>query len=58
MNEKKFKLVTGKSNYGAMWWINYTLENGEWKSMFFPTKADRQRTINILKEQGYTEIKD
>lgn len=51
MNEKKFKLFTGL-------WIRYTIETGEWKSLCFPTKADRQRTINQLKEQGYTEIKD
>lgn len=58
MNEKKFKLFTGQSKYCSKWWIKYTIENGEWKSMSFPTKADRQRTINQLKEQGYTETKE
>ena len=54
--EKRFETFESQSKFTAKWWIRYTLENGEWKSMAFPTKKDRQRTINALKEQGYKQV--
>ncbi len=56
--QKKFKLFSGPSKSRAKWWIMYTIETGEWKALRFPTKVYRQMVIDLLKEQGYTEIKD